>query len=99
MEETNVDLKEELRSADLQAITVAAAESQAKNAVAITAPSTPAAPRSIHALASLAPSILAHPSIRAVNHLAQIDPTADLDQAVVGVSSGAVVADLGQDRT
>jgi hypothetical protein len=95
--EIAVDLTEELRSASLPAITVAAAESRARShAAADTAPSTLAAlnPRSTHAPADLTPqrnqAALAFP---AVNPLAPIDPTRDQDLAVVA-SSAAVAADL-----
>lgn len=90
-----VDLIEELRNAN-PAITVAAAESQAKDAAATTAPTTPAAPRSTPAQ-TLAPSTLAPPNIAAaINHLAL---TADPDHSAEVASSDAVAADLGQDPT
>ncbi len=91
MVEITVALTKELRSANLPAITVAAAESQARNAAAVTAPSTLAAlraPKSTPALASLAQSTLAaHPDTPAVNPLALID------QDQVAVDSSAAVAE------
>ena len=94
--EITVVLTKELRSANLPAITVAAAESQARNAAAITAQSTLAAlraPKSTPALAFLAQSILAaHPDTPAVNPLALIDQ----DQVAVdssAVESSAAVAE------
>jgi len=86
--EITVVLTKELRSANLPAITVAAAESQARNAAAITAQSTLAAlraPRS--ALASLAQSILAAPETPAIN------PVALIGQDQVVVDSSAAVAE------
>ena len=91
-----VDLIEELRNAN-PAITVAAAENQAKDAAATTTPTTPAAPRSTPAQ-TLAPSTLAPPKniAAAINHLA---PAADPDHGAEVASSDAVAADLGQDPT
>ena len=89
MEITDV-LTKELRSANLAATTVAAAENQARSAAAITAQSTLAvqvAPKSTPALASLAQSIHAPPDIPAVNPLALIDQ----DQAVVASFEVAAV--------
>ena len=89
-----VDLIEELRNAN-PAITVAAA-SQAKDAAAITTPTTQATPRSAFAQ-TLTPSTLAPPKniAAAINHLA---PAADPDHGAV-VASDAVAADLAQDPT
>jgi hypothetical protein len=86
--EITIVLTKELRSANLQAITVAAAESQARNAAAITAQTTLAAlraPRS--AVAILAQSILAAPDTPA------IIPLALIDQDQVAVDSSAAVAE------
>jgi len=95
--EIAVDLTEELRSANLPAITVAAAESRARSrAAAVTAPSTQAAQNQRSTLARADPTLQrnqAAPATPAVNLLAPIDPTRDPDLAVVA-SSAVVAADL-----
>jgi len=95
--EIAVDLTEELRSANLPAITVAAAESRARSrAAAVTAPSTQAALNQRSTLARADPTPQrnqAAPATPAVNLLAPIDPTRDPDLAVVA-SSAVVAADL-----
>ena len=83
-----VVLTKELRSANLPAITVAAAESQARNAAAITAQTTLAALRAPRNVAAItAQSILAAPDTPAVTPLALID------QDQVAVDSSAAVAE------
>lgn len=86
--EIKVVLTKELRSANLPAITVAAAESQARNAAAITAQTTLAALRAPRNVAAItAQSILAAPDTPAVIPLTLID------QDQVAVESSAVVAE------
>ena len=88
MVEITVVLTKELRSANLPAITVAAAESQARNAAAITAQTTLAALRAPrNAAAITAQSILAAPDTPAVIPLALIN------QDQVAVDSSAAVAE------
>ena len=88
MVEITVVLTKELRSANLPAITVAAAESQARNAAAITAQTTLAALRAPRNVAAItAQSILAAPDTPAVIPLALID------QDQVAVDSSAAVAE------
>jgi hypothetical protein len=97
MVEIAVDLTEELRSANLPAITVAAAKSRVRSRVAaVTAPSTQAALNQRSTLARADPTPQrnqAAPATPTVNLLAPIDPTRDPDLAVVA-SSAVVAADL-----